>query len=334
MLMNELREKKRSVWILGGTGFVGSPLVDRLLADPSNRLNMLVHHYVPYRKLEQANLFRGSLVNFDLNWFRLYPPDVVFHLARLGGRKPLGRYLAARRGGMANRRMIGYLAAMEKPPVIVYVSGSLMYGNQMEGTGVLESAPMVPLAFARQYIRAEEPWTREAAEAGLSVKMVRPGWIIGPGSWFRTYYWNHYLLTGRVPVYGDGSQLMSVIHVDDLACMINKVPGMEPGVLNLFAGSPVTQAEFSGTLASLLGAKRESISLADVGRKYGKSAAEALGSSIPLGTLYPDLWKGQAFRYPDLDSMLRHTIGHLKSEQRVLAKTPEWSPVEPSVCLP
>lgn len=332
--MNELRDKNRLVWILGGTGFVGSPLVDRLLADPTNRLHMLVHNYLPYRKLEQVKLFRGNLENFDLNWFRLYPPDVIFHVARLGGRRPLGRYMASQRGRLANRRMIRYLSAAERPPVIVYVSGSLMYGNQAEGTVAFESAPLAPLAFARHYYRAEEPWIREASEAGIPVKMVRPGWIMGTGSWFRTFYWNHYISTGRIPVYGAGNQMMSFIHVEDLAGMISKAPGMEPGILNLFTGAPVSQAGFTSRLASILQVTRESISLTAVKRKFGKVAAEALGSSIPLGTRYPELWERSDLRFPDLDSMLNHTVGLLKSEQCILAETPEWSPVKPSVCLP
>ena len=295
---------------------------------------MLVHHYIPYRRLEKATLFRGSLSGFNPDWFRRHSPDVLFHMARLGGRTLAGRYLAARRGRKANIRLIGHLAALEKPPVVVYVSGSLMYGNQPDGLAVRESSPLAPAAYARQYFLAEEPWLTDAAAAGLEVKMVRPGWIVGPGSWFRVFYWDYYLRNGKVPVYGEGNQLMSLIHVEDLAAMISRVPHLQPACFNLYAGEPVTQAEFTRKLASILGVSRVSISLDEVRARYGRAAAEALGSSIPLGTEYPDSFSQRDFRYPDTESMLRHTVGILKSEQGILPKAPEWGAAEPIVSLP
>ncbi len=332
--MKESHNTIQQTWVLGGTGFIGSALTGVLTADTSVALTMLVHHSVPYRSLEGVNLVRGSLENFDFSWFGRFPPDVIFHLARLGGRSPLGRYVASNRGLKANRRLITGLAALDRPPVIVYVSGSLMYGNQPDGVVALESSLLAPTAYAKQYYRAEEPWLTTAVEAGLEVKMVRPGWIIGQGSWFRTFYWNHYVSTGRIPVYGDGNQLMSVVHVDDLAAMLARVPSMGPGVINLFAGPPVTQSEFTLRLAKILQVTRESVPLGDVAGRYGKAAAEALGSSIPLGTLHSGLWESHKFSFPDLDSMLLHTVGLLKSEQRVLPEAPQWSAAEPYVGLP
>lgn len=324
----------RNIWILGGTGFIGTSLLDSLSADPRNRLHLLVHKKVPYRKLEKFDLISGSLDRLDLTWFDRYPADVVFHLARMAGPGPVRRKLAAYRGERANNRILQYFGSLEKPPVIVYVSGSLMYGDLPGPIPADESSPLNPVAFARHYERAERPFTKGAEKAGLSIKLVRPGWIVGPGSWFRVFYWEHFLKTGRVPVYGNGNQLMSVIQLEDLGGIIGKVPDMAPGVLNVFSGDPLTQKEFSTKMAKILGAETENIPLNRIRNKYGKAEAEALGASIPLNTRYPGLWKEFDFKYPKPEDMLVRTISLLKGEQGILAETPQGGPVQPFIGIP
>ena len=321
--MGKALDTTRNIWVLGGTGFIGRSLLNHLSSDPLNRIHVLVHKNIPYRHLEKFNIITGSLSRFDLTWLDRYPPAVVFHLARMAGPGPLRRRLASRRGERANERLLNHFKTLEHPPVIVYVSGSLMYGNQTDGSPADESAPVNPVAFGREYVRAERPWMKASNESGLTVKLVRPGWIVGPGSWFSVFFWNHYLKTGRVPVYGDGSQLMSLIQVDDLAGMISKVPEMGPDVLNLFAGNPVTQNDFTKKMAEILGVTRECVPIDQIRNKFGKAEAEALSVSTPLNTAYPELWKGNDIRYPRPEDMLVSAISLLKAEQGVFPKPPK-----------
>jgi len=324
--MGKVPDTSRNIWILGGTGFIGRSLLNYLSSDPMNRLHLLVHKNIPYRHLEKYNTITGSLDHFDLKWFDRYPPDVVFHLARMAGPGPLRRQIASRRGELANKRLLNCFRSLDKPPIVVYVSGSLMYGDQPGDIRADEFTSLNPVAFGRDYIRAEHPWMSPSKESGLTIKLVRPGWIVGPGSWFRVFFWNHFLQTGKVPVYGDGSQMMSLIQLDDLGGMIGKVPEMEPDVLNLFAGNPVTQLQFSKKMADILSVETENISFDQIRKKYGKAETEALSSSIPLKTVYPEQWAAYQFLYPKPEDMLIHTISLLQSEKGVFTKTPKGSP--------
>jgi nucleoside-diphosphate-sugar epimerase len=326
--MEKVPDNQKNIWVFGGTGFIGHSLVNDLAGDSSLRINLLVHKHIPYPYLEKFNTVTGSLTSFDLSWLETYPPAVIFHLARLAGGSPLRRRIAALRGEKANERLAGYLKNTKKPPVVIYVSGSLMYGNQADGESAGEDSPIDPVAFGRDYIRAERPWMGIPAGSLPRVKIVRPGWIVGPGSWFRAFFWNHYLSTGRVPVYGDGHQLMSLIHVDDLGKMISRVPECAPGVLNLFSGNPLTQLEFSNILADLLGADKERIPLDQVARRWGKTEASAMGSSVPLTTRHPEIWTGFDFSYPAPEDMLKAAILSLKGEKRVFAEPPQGGAVQ------
>ena len=49
------------------------------------------------------------------------------------------------------------------------------------------------------------------------VTMVRPGWVIGNGSWFKRYYLDHIKSNLEIPCYGNPDCMMSIIDVNTLA---------------------------------------------------------------------------------------------------------------------
>ncbi|HEY4786150.1 MAG TPA: NAD(P)-dependent oxidoreductase [Bacteroidales bacterium] len=316
--------KTKNIWILGGTGFIGSALVRHLSENPKNSLHLLVHRNVPYRSLESHNTFTGSLENFDLAWMEKYSPDVIFHLARLGGSNAFTRNLSSYKGAKANYRLIRCLESMKKPPTLVYVSGSLMYGHQTSGNPIDEYASLSPVSYAKYYIRGEEPWIEAQTKASLDIRFARPGWILGPASWFRIFYWQHYVKTGKIPLFGDGQQRMSLIHVDDCAGQIANLAekGSKLQNLNIFSGPPVTQEIFAETLASLLQTQTETISVKTLKNEFGNTVTEALTSSIPLQTKYCEMASIYIPKYPDLEAMLVKTLSALKHHEAVFSKTP------------
>jgi nucleoside-diphosphate-sugar epimerase len=315
---------KKNVWILGGTGFIGKALIKQLSLSDEYLLHLLVHQNIPYKFLEPFSIFTGSLENFDLTWLENYPPDIVFHLARLGGSNAISRSLSSSKGAKANERLIRFLSGMNNPPIIVYVSGSLMYGPQGNGKVANELSELKPVSYARYYYRAEEPWIKAQSSEKLDVRFARPGWILGPDSWFRFFYRDHFLRTGKVPLYGDGNQLMSIIHLEDCASQIVKLAekGQKNQNLNVFSGAPVSQKHFAEMLASHLNAEVELIPVTKLQKKYGRTVTKALTTSIPMTTNYPELCKSDSFRYPDAESMIKSVLSFFEHKQGVLSKSP------------
>lgn len=309
------RPGTRNIWIFGGTGFIGSALVKHLSRDKSNLLHLLIHKKAEYVAVEHLNTLNGSLADFDPFWFKRYPPDILFHLARPAGSNVVTRNLRAPEGERANRRLVRILKSLKKPPLIVYVSGSLMYGERSVDNPAIEDSPMAPGSFARYYIRNELPWLEEQLNGRLDVRFARPGWIVGPGSWFREFFWKPFVQSGKVPCYGDGGHTMSVIHIGDCAAMIDALGryGTEGINLNIFSGNPIPHRDFCEILAKLLNTETEIIPYESIRRKYGKVTAEALISSGPMQTLYPEIHQKAEIQFHDAEAILADVIRLLKN---------------------
>jgi len=301
---------RRNIWVLGGTGFIGSALVNRLAKDPANLINLLIHRRANYRQLENFNSYTGSLGTIDPLWFEMHPPDILFHLARPAGSYAMTRNLRSFRGEKANERLVSILSDLKKPPVVVYVSGSLMYRPVDTDNPAYEDTPLNPGAFAKAYYRNEKPWIGAQQKGLLDIRYARPAWIVGTTSWFRQFFWEPYRRNGKVPCYGDGSQLMSVIHIADCAAMIDHLGQHATPVkaLNIFAMEPVTQLEFSMTLASVLETDTVMIPFDRIVKMYGSTTAKALTLSIPMRTRFPGMHLESKIRYLSAEEVLTDII--------------------------
>lgn len=307
--------RKKNIWIFGGTGFIGKALVKYLSKSDDYLLHLLVHKNIPYRFLEPFSVYTGSLENFDLSWMEKYPPDIIFHLARLGGSNAISRRISSAKGKKANQRLIQFLPKLKTSPVIVYVSGSLMYGNQKNESSANENSELNPISYARFYYRAEEPWLKAQVSEQLDIRFARPGWILGHDSWFRIFYWEPYIRSGKIPLYGDGSQLMSLIYLDDCVAQIVNLAekGQRNQNLNIFSGPPISQKNFAELLAKHLNTEVVQFPVSKLTIKYGKTVTEALTSSIPLTTNYPEFNRSDSIYYPYLQGMLEKVISFFEN---------------------
>jgi nucleoside-diphosphate-sugar epimerase len=302
---------RKRIFILGGTGFIGAVLTRQLSAIRQvNDLMMLIHHRAQFRDLEQVNTNTGSLGSFDLALLGQFAPDTVIHLARMSGRGRIGRYIAAWRGARANNRIIRHLNRQVVKPHTIYVSGTLVYGDCGE-IPVDEESPLRPIAFAREYIYAEKPWTTALRKGDIPVTIVRPPWIIGKSSWFADFYLHSIKHRRAVPLFGDGRNLMSLIDVEDCAGLIaHAVRNSEPGqYYNLFVpGACITQLEFAERLAHYAQTTIRKFSVAEIRSRFGQAVLEAFTFSTISSTKHPEFISGYHFKYPSIDAMIRNNL--------------------------
>jgi len=228
----------------------------------------------------------------------------------MSGRGKPGRYIAALRGAQANNRVINHLKDRSFKPHIIYVSGTLVYGDCGEKP-VDEDAPLSPIAFAREYIRAERPWMTALDKGEIPVTILRPPWIMGQSSWFAEFYLKSIRDHRLVPVFGDGKNLMSLIDVEDCAGLIvHAMRQAKPGhCYNLFApGACVTQLEFAESLAKLTRSEIRQIGVSEIKRRYGQAMQEAFTFSNNSSTRHPEFIAGYKYQYPSIDEMIRHNL--------------------------
>lgn len=299
---SEVRSEPRTIWVLGSTGYVGRAVTQEVVRQyPDARVIALGHHRVDPWVMENTHFIMSDLGSFDFNWLERYPPDVVFHCGRMAGGNWLTRERAGRNGARANQRWIQALSTLPVKPVVVYCSGTLMYGNQADP--VTERVPHQPVAYARFYQKAEAPWY--GAEA-LDVRWGLPAWITGPDSWFAAFFTAPALRTGRVPYYGSGAQWMSLVHLRDCARqLVGVYADGSPGCsYNIYGGEAISQRDFAQKIADRLKLPVAAVSLEDTRKKYGTTVLEALTSNIPVNTVHMEWKKTQELEFRSADAIL------------------------------
>ena len=247
------------VAITGATGFIGRRLVDRLLAD---RPEVVALTRDPTRA--RATLPRAArAVRWDpragtVDATALRDLDAVVHLA--GESVAGGRWTAARKAAIRDSRVLGTDALVRaltaapadaRPRTLVAASAIGIYGDR----GDVELDERAPPGddFLAAVCSAWEAAARGAADLGVRVAIVRIGIVLGRdgGVLGRMLPLFRLGLGGRL---GSGRQWMSWIHVDDLVALFVSALADDAvtGVLNGVAPRPVTNAEFTRTLAAAL----------------------------------------------------------------------------------
>ena len=306
-------QQQKEIWVLGSTGYVGAQLTKMLIQKRQEgvfpgRISTLGHRTMLPWIMQRTNFFMSSLGKLQRQKFIDYPPDTVFHCARLAGKTDRSRRAAAKRGYQANVRLRAIFENLPIPPTMVYCSGTLMYGNT--GSIADEQQPLSPIAYARAYEYAERPFTEEAKGTILDVRTARPAWILGSDSWFEYFFYRPALASGFVPYYGDGRQQMSIISVEDCAGQLLHVSthGSKGESYNLFGFAPISQLEFAEKIGDVLGLDVRQVDEKELVKQHGKTVAEALTSNTPVTTMHSE-WKA-SYKAVDhnLDLLIAKTV--------------------------
>ena len=280
----------------------------------SGQLVALVQKSILPWIIERTNFHLFPLRAIPLTLFEKYPPDAIYHCARMAGNSDRSRRIAARNGHAANQRLIDLFKKAQTNIPIVYCSGTLMYGNTLDR--VDEEAALLPIAYARAYEYAERPWVKAAETGELDVRIARPGWILGPDSWFEHFFYKPALRYGKVPLYGDGKPYMSLISVEDCVGQLTHL--MERGVpnqsANLYGFEPIKQVDFAVLVAQCMETTTMNIPASEIESRFGKTVFEALTSSTPVSTKHKDWRAAYKPLHTDLKALVESTVRRLQAK--------------------
>jgi uncharacterized protein (TIGR01777 family) len=243
--------------------------------------------------------------------------EAVVHLA---GESVAGRWTEAKRRRIRASRVAGTrllaetLAALDRPPgVLVCASAIGFYGKR--GNEPLDETDSGGDDFLAGVVREWEAACEPARAAGIRVVNVRFGVVLSPaGGALGTMLPLFRLgLAGRV---GSGRQAFSWVAIDDVVGAIVHAIGAETlsGPVNVTSPNPVTNAEFTRTLAHVL--RRPAILPAPafaVRAALGQFSQEILGGARVLPTRLEE--SGYTFRDPELEPALRHLLGRHQGRQ-------------------
>jgi hypothetical protein len=301
------RERPRMrVAITGGSGFVGGALTAFLSAGGHEVLRLTRRrdpgpgwvHWDPSAGVVDAVALEGV--------------DAIVHLA---GASIAGLWTPGRRTAiLASRRqgtdLIARTAAgLERPPsVIVSASAVGWYGSR--GDEVLNEQSTSGDGFLAEVCRVWEGALDPARDAGVRVVSTRFGLVLGgAGGLLATMLPAFKLAAGAR--FGDGRQWMSWVAVDDVlgAILTALQDASLSGPLNVTAPLPVTNREFTATLArilhrpAVLAAPRVVVErgLGEMGQDLLLTSQRVLPDRLTAG--------GFAWLFPELEEALRFELG-------------------------
>jgi nucleoside-diphosphate-sugar epimerase len=195
--------------VTGATGFVGRHLVDAL-RQAGDAVTALVRSPDKGKALGRGvRLAPGHLGSLEALRSAVHGQDVIYHVAGLVAARNEAGFLAVNRDGTL--RLLEAAADAGRPRIVL-VSSLAAGGPVARGTrrsGDEEAAPVT--AYGRSKLAGE----RAVRRAGLPWVIARPPAVYGP---FDTEMLRVFraVRLGVMPVFGDGSQQLSLVYGPDL----------------------------------------------------------------------------------------------------------------------
>jgi dTDP-glucose 4,6-dehydratase len=261
------------VLVTGGAGFIGSHLVDLLLADPGRRVTILDRLSTggSLRNLEQHEGDpRLRFVRADVNDVPLVARlvgevDAVIHAA---AESHVDRSIDGARGFLESNLMgtQSVLEAVRTAGVrMLMVSTDEVYGAGAEAGGSFtEDAPVAPRSpYAASKAAADLLCAAYRTTYGIDVTVVRGTNAYGPRQIERVIpTYTICALEGLpVPVYGAGEQRREFLHVRDWArAALTVLERGQPGVLyNIGGGTELANLDLARRIVALVGVSEDLI---------------------------------------------------------------------------
>lgn len=265
----------RSCFVTGGTGFIGSHLVD-LLIEQGWEVRCLVRNPESLGWLtgKPIALYSGDLDSTDVLREGISGADAVFHLAGATAAGSREEYFRINAIGCRN---VGEAALKcpDPPQVVAYVSSLAAVGPSQPGKAVDEDTPPSPLTdYGRSKLEGEKTLR---AMGDLPLIVLRPPAVYGPRD-RETLAFFRLASRGFFPVVGGGAEV-SLIHVRDLVRGIVLAAERSPtgGTYFLAHDEPVVIADLSVHLAGALGRKVRNVTIPVSALWTAAAASELLG---------------------------------------------------------
>jgi UDP-glucose 4-epimerase len=306
--------------VTGGAGFIGSTLVDRLLAEDwkvdvvddlstGSLANLTDARSQPDRRFSFHRLDVSSPAVIDLIAHRR--PDVIFHLAAQAD----VRVSVSRPTFDATVNIIGSLNVLEGAvsagvaKVVFASSGGTIYGAPEE-IPTREGAPMrpeSPYGVAKKAVGDYLHYYREVR--GLEYTALALANVYGPRqdpngeagviAIFAGKLLNH----ERPTIYGDGEQTRDFVYVDDVVDAFVRATEKGGGLLiNVGTGVETSVQQLFDTMARLTGSKGQARYEPPRAGELKRSALDPGRAAIHLG------WKA----WTTIDEGLARTLEHFK----------------------
>jgi 2-alkyl-3-oxoalkanoate reductase len=212
--MNSLNGK--SILVTGATGFVGSRLAARLVADEKANVTGTGRNpkRISHLKKLDVSVTDTDLMDTEALKRAVDGQDFIFHTAAVLSADPQ----AAKAINVDATGNIVRLAGEAGVKRVIHVSTVGVY--DMAGLPVVdESTPLAsnhPSVYPRTKAQAELLAAVSAEKSGVELTIVRPSMIYGPGHGIWTVGMFDNIMNGKPVFLGDGSANFNPVYIDDV----------------------------------------------------------------------------------------------------------------------
>ncbi|MCB1160087.1 MAG: TIGR01777 family oxidoreductase [Leptospiraceae bacterium] len=303
-------EKENTIGIIGGTGLIGSELTKEFL-----RHSFRIKIFSRGNKLPPSLQGLSGVSLIQTEQVQAGDLEGLKYLFNLAGEKIIGRWSDVKKDLLwssrvnSTRALVSELKKTEKKPeVLVNASAVGYYGMHPASSPVFTENSKCGEDFLSRLCFDWEKEAFEAEEFGVSVRLARIGIVLSNrGGALKEMLPAFRLFLGG-PV-GNGEQYMSWIHIEDIVRALHFIVNTEEkrGIYNLSAPHPVSNREFTETLARTL-SRPNFFRVPNVTLKFlfGEVASILTqGQNVLPAAL---LNAGFQFRYNTLESALRNLL--------------------------
>ncbi|MCH7760546.1 NAD-dependent epimerase/dehydratase family protein [candidate division TA06 bacterium] len=240
-------------FVTGGTGFIGSHLVEALL-EQGIQVTCLVRKESSLQSLSSLPLsfLEGDLKNEEVLQRGIQGQDFVFHLAGLTKAMDREEFDQVNHQGTRNllRASLAVKGSLRR---FVYFSSLAAVGPSLTAEPPKDSVDPSPInSYGESKRRAEEFLLQYTEE--LPITILRPPTVYGPRE--RGFYLIfRYIRRGWMPLAGSGDRLLSILYVKDLvraALLVLETPKTIGKVYFISDNTLYSWSEVAHTIASAL----------------------------------------------------------------------------------
>lgn len=303
-------------FVTGGTGFIGSHLVDRLIDHPGfSEIRCLIRNNEKWLKDKSFTRVKGDLDDIATLRKAVKDVDVIFHIA---GRVKAPSYRQLERANVDATENLLRIAQKEKVPKMVVLSSLAAMGPSTNGP-VTEKDDMNPISMYGKSKKQMEQMIHRLAKNQASITILRPPAVYGPRE--DQIYTVFKMANKRIfPIVGNGKEpKLSMVYVEDVINGIFKaVEQKERGVHTYFiSGSELhSWNEIRSVTSKILGKKTVPLYIKP---SYVQKIAGAVEKSASFFGIYPVLNREKA------KEMILEWTCSIEKAQRELRYEPEYS---------
>jgi len=232
------------VLVAGGTGFIGSRVVDALLAKGEHQVLVMTRDPARARPKPGVEYVRGDVTDPASLEAATRDVDAVVHAVQFPNHpveNPRRGWTYERIDGAGTERMAA-AAAKNGVKRFVYLSGA--------GTRPDRTEP---------WFRAKERAERAVTSSGMEYVILRPSWIYGPDDRSMNKFVAFVKYLPVVPVIGSGQERVQAAHVEDVAKVAAAAvdaPDAANRAFELGSQPPLPMDEVIRTIMRVLGKRK------------------------------------------------------------------------------